>query len=183
MMSKEAAYNGDPLVNELEKGFSGQSQPLHLNLGSGLSKKEGFINIDINPRVEPDLVLDLNVLPYPFESDSVDFIYASQFIEHLTVNSINFFQECYRILKPNGILEFHLPNMFSLKVRFMYLFGWVMMAQEWSPHHIKLIHPKYLMNVLRHVGFEAKFHHMMGPSFPYDYLFYQSLWVKARKRP
>lgn len=182
-MSRESGHGVSQKVSEQIKSLIGKTQPLRLNLGSGMSKKEGFINIDINPKVEPDLVLDLNLLPYPFESESVDYIYSSQFVEHLAVQSIDFFQECYRILKPNGVLEFHLPNMFSLKVRFLYLFGRIMTAPEWSPHHIKLIHPRYLLNLLRHLGFDARYHHQKGPSFPYDYLIYDSLWVKARKRP
>lgn len=45
---------------------------IKLNLGCGVNKKEGFINIDINPRLNPDMVLDLNSQPYPFKNDSVD---------------------------------------------------------------------------------------------------------------
>src|SRR3989338_4759499 len=96
---------------------------IKLNLGCGLKKKEGFINIDINRRLNPDTVLDLNILPYPFKNDSIDYIYATQVIEHLEIHLIDFLKEIYRILSPEGIVEIIFPNMFSLKNRIRYLFG------------------------------------------------------------
>jgi predicted SAM-dependent methyltransferase len=47
--------------------------------------------------------------PYPFESDSIDIIYSSHFIEHIPMEYINgkdkliaFIDECHRILKKGG---------------------------------------------------------------------------------
>jgi predicted SAM-dependent methyltransferase len=155
---------------------------MRLNLGCGPVRKDGFVNIDINPQVNPDLVLDLNRLPYPFEPDSVDYIYGAQLVEHLHVHCIDFFQECYRILKADGTLEMHLPNMFSLKARLLYLCGRIEGSPCWNPYHFKLVHPRYLLKLLRHLGFEARLHHRGCPTFPFDYLFSDSLWIKARKR-
>lgn len=157
-------------------------QGVKLNLGCSTKKREGFINIDINQYVKPDLVLDLNLLPYPFNADSVDYIYSAQFIEHLEIHLIDFLREAYRILKPEGTLEIILPNMFSLRNRIKFLFGTISSSPEWSPHHIKLVHPGYLVGLLRHIGFEPKIFHKNLPHFPFDYLFTSSISIKARKR-
>ena len=54
-----------------------------LNLGCGAFKKSGFMNLDANPRVNPDIVHDLNAFPYPLRSDSFDLIEADHLLEHL----------------------------------------------------------------------------------------------------
>lgn len=153
-----------------------------LNLGCGIKKKEGFINIDINCNFNPDLVTDLNNLFYPFKDDSVDDVYVAQALEHLKIHLIDFLKEIYRILKPEGVLEIIFPNMFSARNRIRYLFGAITSSPEWSPHHIKLVHPKYLMGLLRHIGFDAKIFHNNLIRFPFDYLFTASISIRARKR-
>ena len=47
----------------------------------------------------------------PFEDSSVEVIFSSHFIEHLTFEEgLNFIKECYRVLKPNGILRIVCPD-------------------------------------------------------------------------
>ncbi len=157
---------------------------MKLNLGCGLKKREGFINIDINPDFEPDRILDLNVTPYPFEDNSCEYILAFELLEHLTIHPIDFFRECFRILKSDGILEFTTPNMFTVRRKILYLLGKIQWESGWNPYHTKLVHPKDLMKVLRLVGFD--------PTYVKDYdrfyynwfpnLFGWSIHVKARKR-
>ena len=43
-----------------------------LNLGSAAYKKAGYINVDWQSIVEPDVNHDLNVFPYPFETDEFE---------------------------------------------------------------------------------------------------------------
>ena len=154
-----------------------------MNLGCGMKKREGFINIDINPSFNPDIVLDLNKPFYPFKNDSIGYIYTTQVIEHLEIHLIDFLKEMYRILKPgDGSVEIIFPNMFSLKNRIRYLFGTIAGSPEWNPYHLKLVHPKYLMLLLRHMGFEPRIFHRSFPHFPFDYLFTASISIRARKR-
>lgn len=153
-----------------------------LNLGCGAKKKEGFINIDINHSLNPNIVLDLNSSPYPFKNNSISHIYAAQVAEHLEIHLIDFLKEAYRILRPEGILEIIFPNMFSLKNRIRYLFGVINTSPEWNPHHIKLIHGSYILSLLRHIGFEPKIFHKNLPHLPFDSLFTESISIRARKR-
>lgn len=52
---------------------------------------------------------DLNIYPYPIEDNSCDFILFSHVIEHL-YSPILALNECFRILKPGGILLLWVPN-------------------------------------------------------------------------
>lgn len=68
---------------------------------------EGFVTLDINPDHKPDIVHDLNDLPYPFKDNEFDEIHAYEVMEHVgTQGDWRFFfaqwEELYRILKPDG---------------------------------------------------------------------------------
>ena len=101
---------------------------MNLNMGSGNIRIDGFINVDINPRFA-DIVHDLRILPYPFEDNSVDKIVAAHVVEHLYVDeNILFMNECWRILKPGGVIEVIFPMWNSES-------AWV------DPTHVRAIHP------------------------------------------
>jgi predicted SAM-dependent methyltransferase len=71
----------------------------YLNLGCDVWKLNGFINIDINPEVKPDLVMDLTKIENHFGETSVDFIYAGHVFEHLEYqDSLKVMQQCFNIL-------------------------------------------------------------------------------------
>jgi len=55
-----------------------------LDIGCGQKKIEGAIGIDFSPYSVADIVLDLNKEKLPFEDSSVDFIYTSHALEHLS---------------------------------------------------------------------------------------------------
>lgn len=80
-----------------------------LNLGCGERKKPGYINIDWNSEVEPEVVHDLNKLPYPLEDNSFDLIEASHVLEHLDKPFL-IMKELHRLLKPNGKLTIKVPH-------------------------------------------------------------------------
>lgn len=68
---------------------------------------QNLTTLDIDPGCEPDVVHDLNITPYPFESDAFDEIHAYECLEHVGhQGDWRFFfrqwQEFYRILKPGG---------------------------------------------------------------------------------
>jgi len=70
---------------------------------------DDLTTLDINPDVQPDIVLDLNKLPYPFEDNTFDEIHAYEVLEHLGSlgdykSLLAQFQELWRILKPGGLI-------------------------------------------------------------------------------
>lgn len=82
---------------------------MKLNLGCGFFKKEGYINVDSNPDMYPDILYDLNVEPYPFPADHFELIEADHVIEHLD-RPFDIMKEIHRILKNNGMLKIKVPH-------------------------------------------------------------------------
>lgn len=82
-----------------------------LNVGCGYAqyKFPNVVNVDAFDICKPDVVLDLNQTPYPFESESFDHVIANHIIEHLP-NWWGAFNEFARVLKPNGVLEIWVPG-------------------------------------------------------------------------
>lgn len=85
------------------------AKPTLLNLGCGFKKAQGWINVDAYECCHPDIQWDLNKFPYPWEDNSVDGIMMSHILEHIP-NWWEAFNECVRILKPNGCLEIRVPD-------------------------------------------------------------------------
>jgi len=80
-----------------------------LNLGCGTNPSKStedikFINVDIAQLEGVDMKYDLNVIPYPFEDNSIDLIIMNDILEHLDY-PIFVLEECYRILKKGGKLQ------------------------------------------------------------------------------
>ena len=80
-----------------------------INLGSAGYKKKGYINVDWQSIVKPDVTHDLNVFPYPFVDSSVDLVEASHVLEHLN-RPFDVMKEIHRILKPGGKLIIKVPH-------------------------------------------------------------------------
>lgn len=81
-----------------------------MNLGCGSEKIANCINIDINPELKPDLVLDFSKA-MPFPADFVDEIYLFHVIEHIQEKfHIPMLLEFHRVLKPFGKLYISYPE-------------------------------------------------------------------------
>lgn len=75
---------------------------------------ENLTTLDVDPSCKPDVVHDLNILPWPFEDDSFDEIHAFEVLEHLGRQGdwqtfFAHFSEIHRILKPGGVLVATVP--------------------------------------------------------------------------
>ena len=95
---------------------------MKLNLGCGEVKKDGYINVDIRVEVNPDVVWDLEVFPYPWLDNSIDEIYTSHTVEHIPYGKQDkMMREFFRILKPKGKLIILCPDIQYLFQH--YIFG------------------------------------------------------------
>jgi SAM-dependent methyltransferase len=61
------------------------------------------------PEVEPDPILDLDSLPYPFPDNHFELIEADHVLEHLH-NPLQTIVELYRITKPGGEICIRVPH-------------------------------------------------------------------------
>ena len=80
-----------------------------LNLGCGNFKKKGYINLDVNKNVKPDVVHDLDKFPYPFKGNYFDLIEADHVLEH-TNDPFRVMKELHRIIKYNGTIIIRVPH-------------------------------------------------------------------------
>lgn len=84
------------------------SEPVLLNLGSWVFRMDPpWINIDLNPAYNPDVIADACRLPY--EDNSVDEIYAGHILEHIPPYR-DALKEWYRVLKPNSKIGVTVPD-------------------------------------------------------------------------
>jgi predicted SAM-dependent methyltransferase len=82
-----------------------------LNIGCHDIHIAGMINIDIDPAMKPDLLLDCTKLTEHFEAESIDFIYAGHLLEHLTMSEgKKLVSDIYRILKQYGTFVTTIPD-------------------------------------------------------------------------
>jgi len=83
---------------------------LKLNLGCGANKLDGYVNIDSEPSVKPDILANmLDKLPY--KANSVDEVAMFHVVEHISKHShLKLFTEIWRVLKPGGTLLLAYPE-------------------------------------------------------------------------
>jgi SAM-dependent methyltransferase len=97
--------------------------PVRLNVGSGPTRLPGFINIDIEPYENTDLIWDFtpqmdwneHTYPYPghlpWEDGCVDEVLASHVLEHFRYHhACDLIRDWCRVLKPGGRIEIATPD-------------------------------------------------------------------------
>lgn len=78
-----------------------------LHVGCGDDYREGWVNLDANADVSPDVVHDL-ADPWPFDAGEFDHVEARHVVEHLQ-NPVFFFREAARVLDVDGVLVVAVP--------------------------------------------------------------------------
>ena len=84
-----------------------------LHIGAGRKKIKGATTLDINPRLNPDVVWDLNQFPYPFEDSRFDLVVCEHVIEHLD-HVISVMEELHRVTRAGGKVLVRVPHFSSL---------------------------------------------------------------------
>jgi SAM-dependent methyltransferase len=79
-----------------------------LDLGCGNRKVNGAIGVDINAASGADVIHDLNVVPYPFDTSSADEIYLDNVLEHLD-DVVGTLEEIHRVGRPGCRVRIDVP--------------------------------------------------------------------------
>ena len=85
---------------------------MKINLGSGFKRIDGFVNVDDDPLVNPDYLVNIEKDKLPFEDNSVEEIRAHHILEHIGDGFIPLMKELYRISKNDAILDILVPHHF-----------------------------------------------------------------------
>ena len=94
-----------------------------LNLGCGDTYHKNWINIDYSSVSNYVLEHDLSK-GIPLENETVDFLYNSHILEHFSKESAKkLLNECYRVLKPGGIIRVVIPDLKSLAEEYLKAFN------------------------------------------------------------
>ena len=117
-------------------------EKLRLNLGCGRDRREGYVNVDINPEVRPDVVADLRE-KLPFGDEKADEIWLQDVLEHLTrEEGRRLLGECFRVLAQRGRIQVRVPNARRIweqlgedeEVVNLFLYGNTSGSEEWRGH-------------------------------------------------
>jgi 2-polyprenyl-3-methyl-5-hydroxy-6-metoxy-1,4-benzoquinol methylase len=112
---------------------------------------------------------------WPIESGQVDLVYSFEVIEHLIMVR-NFFQECHRVLRPNGFIALTTPYHGLVKNVLLAAVGF---DKHFSVEggHIRFFSPRSLVSVLRNSGFKITHIKFYGRIRPVA----QGMYVLAQK--
>jgi len=99
----------------------------YLNIGCGGKFHKDWTNIDIvsfSPEVK-----SFNILKgIPFSENTFEAVYHSQVLEHIPTDKLDFFiAECFRVLKPGGIIRISTPDLESIAKLYI----------KWLDHNIE----------------------------------------------
>jgi hypothetical protein len=84
---------------------------LRLNLGCGMNRLDGYVNVDRHG--EPDLRHDLEVVPWPWLDDSVSEVLLKHVLEHLGRDPnryLEIMKELYRICQDGATIRIVVPH-------------------------------------------------------------------------
>ena len=132
----------------------------YLNLGSGNTYKDNFINVDFFGNKMIDYGMDLR-FPFKIESNSIDGIFSEHTFEHLSHQEVdNALSECYRILKAEAKIRIIVPDLSILIERYcsnddVWFQKWHdLVLKDPSRHYMR----KYFTNMFA-INFTASYYH------------------------
>lgn len=169
-----------------EQAKRAEGDLLCVNIGCGITAPDGWYNIDNSPTIWlsrvpgvrrilktpawPRSVHRHDVLKgLPFADTSVDAIYSSHTFEHFTyAQSLALTKECFRVLKPQGVLRIVVPDLASLVRDYLAdsaplashrFIERLLMGHTWrdllhpGAHHSQMFDARSLVAMLQEAGF------------------------------
>lgn len=91
---------------------------MKINLGCGAEYKKNYLNIDAYDKTVADKIMDATDLK--IDDNQAEEILALQLIEHLgIIGGIHCLSECFRVLKPKGVLIIETPDLIESFKQFL----------------------------------------------------------------
>lgn len=96
-------------LDTLDEFYKDRPKYRKINLGSGIAKKEGFINVD---KYDETADLQMDIKKLEFEDNSITEVYTSHTLEHEGKRStIPILEEIHRVLIPGGLATIEVPDL------------------------------------------------------------------------
>ncbi len=163
------------MIKDIIEEFKNKYGKIKLDLGCGSNKHgDDYIGIDISDETDANIIHDLNMYPWPFEDNSIDEVYCENYVEHIPHDTgvkealfeantfeefkklyiekskldgyIKFFNELYRIMKPESKAIITVPYYTSVRAfgdpthhRYVGDFSLLYLNKEWRENN-KLTH-------------------------------------------
>ncbi|HZO80789.1 MAG TPA: methyltransferase domain-containing protein [Candidatus Binataceae bacterium] len=83
-----------------------------LNLGCGRKRREGALNLDRVPELNPDVTHDLDKIPWPLADNQFGEVYAEDVLAHCT-DVIATMEEIHRVCQDHAIVRITTPHFSS----------------------------------------------------------------------
>jgi len=86
---------------------------MKFNMGCGHNKQAGFLNVDLSPGCSPDVVYDLELLPWPWLDDVAEEIVFNHSLEHMGQDArifLGIMKEVFRIARHRATVAITVPH-------------------------------------------------------------------------
>jgi predicted SAM-dependent methyltransferase len=91
----------------------------YLNVGCGGKFHKAWTNVDMNS-ASPHVKVHNLLNGFPYQNNQFDVVYHSQVLEHFPKEKgERFLSECFRVLKPNGILRAVVPDLENIAKEYL----------------------------------------------------------------
>ncbi|BAS59570.1 type 11 methyltransferase [Leptolyngbya boryana NIES-2135] len=123
-------------TNDLSSSVQNQPAKAYLNLGCGYRVHSAWINVDFAATSEGVIAHNL-IQGIPFPDASFDVVYHSHVLEHFSRSSaITFLQECYRVLRPQGVIRVVVPDLEQITRTYLQALEQSIAGNsEWNPRY------------------------------------------------
>lgn len=145
-----------------------------LQVGTGNNILEGWFNTDYYPYNKNIVFLDA-ASKFPFDDNTFDYIFTEHMIEHISYEKgICMLKECYRILKPGGVIRISTPDIQFLVDLFK--IEKTVVQQSYIRWTIDKFMPK--TNIYSETFVVNNFFHSFGHQFIYDFMTIKNILEK-----
>jgi predicted SAM-dependent methyltransferase len=147
---------------------------LHLGCQIWYLADRGWIDADIDPQDEHVMRMDATK-EFPFADEMFDYIYSGHLLEHVSYRcGLSMLRECYRTLKPGGVLRITTPDTDTLM-------RWLEAPTETDNEYFQYQHEQDPIGVAEPDGCHVfnNFVRAWGHTFIYDRVTLRHLFTQA----
>jgi len=93
------------------ESYLGSTETKKLQIGAGPTTLDGWLGTDLAPQSDHLVYLDATKR-FPFEDNTLDYIYSEHMIEHISwPQGLLMLKECQRVMKPGGRIRIATPDL------------------------------------------------------------------------